>query len=68
MNAKQRRYRRRVIAPAVRSLIDGVEQAAKYMRETGKTITPEECDQMAAGLRMMLKCEPGWERVAKGVE
>lgn len=66
MNAKQRRYRRRVAALAFRSLIDGVERAAEHMRQTGQTITPEECDQLADGLRMMLKGEPEWEQVARG--
>lgn len=66
VNSKQRRYQRRAVVPAILSLIDALEQAAKLMRETGQTLTPEECDHMADGLRAMLKCEPDWERIATG--
>lgn len=65
MNARQRRLRRRLVAPAVLTLISACDQAAKAMRETGEPLTPEDCESLASGLREMLKANPDWQRVAR---
>ena len=64
MNARQRRMQRRLVAPAVHSLIAGVEAAAECMETTGQTMTPAECRAMADGLREMLARSPSWKTTA----
>lgn len=66
MNARQRRLRRRVLAPVVLSLIDGVEAAALCMEETGQPLTPQDCRAIADGLREMVARNPDWESIARG--
>ena len=66
MNAKQRRMRRRAMTPYVLALIDGFEAAAKSMEETGQTMTPGECRNIAAGVRELLAGNPEWKPIARG--
>ena len=59
MNAKQRRTKRRVVAPAVEALANGLDEAAK----TGEPMYPEEMQRLANGLRELVRGNRNWLRV-----
>lgn len=61
MNAKQRRQKRRVIAPAIEALARGLEAAS----ETGEPMYPGEMKTLADGLRSMVKGEANWIKVVR---
>ena len=63
MNAKQRRQKRRVIAPAVEVLARALDEAAKC----GEPMHPGEMQQLAKGLREMVRGNRNWMRVAGSV-
>ena len=64
MNARQRRYRRRMFDPLVAYMARGFEEVADSMERDGTTMTPDECRQLAKGLREMVRGNQDWERIA----